>query len=65
MNITGPVNYIGPANGTLVPTETGDLKLTYEIDDFGDVIFDESFYIFLEPDTTAQAEDLICVEVIV
>ena len=65
VNITGPVSYVEPTNGALVPVVSGDIQLTYDIADFGDADFENSFGVILETDTTAQTDDLVCIDVTV
>src|SRR5690606_4596898 len=43
VNITGPVSYLGPEVGALVPLVSGEIQLTYDIPDFGDVDFQNAF----------------------
>ncbi len=58
--ITGPVAYISPANGALVPSVSGNIY-TYSIADFATVNNPNSFKLIMQPFTTAQAGDVICV----
>lgn len=58
--ITGPVTYIGPAAGALVPSVSGNL-FTYNISDFATINNTSAFKIQLQPFPTAQANDVICV----
>ncbi len=58
--VTGPVTYIGPAAGALTPTVTGNVY-AYAISDFGTINNASNFQILLQPFTTAQAGDVICV----
>jgi len=63
--VTGPVSYVGPLAGSLTPTVTGDLEFTYNIADFSLVNFQEDFALLLETETTAQAGELVCVDIVV
>ena len=58
--ITGPVTYIGPAPGALTPVVSGNVY-SYSISDFGTVNNSKDFQILLQPYTSAQAGDMICV----
>lgn len=58
--VTGPVTYIGPAPGALTPVVSGNVY-SYSISDFGTVNNSKDFQILLQPFTTAQAGDMICV----
>lgn len=59
-NITGPVTYMGPAAGALVPSVSGN-NFTYSIADFATINNSTDFRIQLQPFPTAQAGDVICV----
>lgn len=59
-NITGPVNYMGPAPGALTPTVVGNY-FSYAIADFATINNETDFKIMLQPFTSAQAGDLICI----
>src|SRR5690606_32604720 len=59
VNISGPVNYVEPAENALEPNVSGNIQLTYDIADFGNVDFESSFGVVLETDTTALAGDLV------
>jgi len=63
--VYGSVSYLEPAENALIPTVTGDLQFTYNIADFTDVNFQQDFALLLLTDTTAQAEELVCVDIIV
>jgi len=63
--VDGPVSYVGPANNALTPAVTGELQFTYSIADFGAVNFQQDFALMLETDTTAQAGESVCVDIIV
>jgi uncharacterized repeat protein (TIGR01451 family) len=58
--VSGPVNYMGPASGALVPNVVGN-TFTYVISDFATINNQTDFRILLQPFTTAQAGDVICV----
>ncbi len=59
--ITGPVSYMGPAAGALVPSVSGNI-FTYNIADFATINNATDFKILLQPFTNAQAGDVICVD---
>ncbi len=59
VTVTGPVKYVATA-GTKTPTINGNVY-TYEISDFGKVNFTEDFGLSFVTDTTAKADDQICV----
>jgi uncharacterized repeat protein (TIGR01451 family) len=61
INITGPVTYVAPANSALTPTVNGN-TFTYNITDFSNLT-PQSFGLQFQTDTTAQANDQICVHV--
>jgi len=63
--VDGPVSYVGPAVGSFTPSASGDLQFTYDIADFSLVNFQEDFGLRFQTDTTAQAGELICVDIIV
>ena len=58
--VSGPVTYMGPVAGALIPNVTGNVY-TYNIADFGTVNNINDFQIQLQPFPTAQAGDVICV----
>lgn len=58
--VSGPVTYIGPAPGALTPVVSGNVY-SYSISDFGTVNNSKDFQILLQPFTSAQAGDMICV----
>ncbi len=62
INVSGPVTYISPALGSLIPIVSGT-TFTYTIADFGSVNFLNDFNIILKTDTTATSGDSICVSV--
>jgi uncharacterized repeat protein (TIGR01451 family) len=59
VTVTGPVKYVATA-GTKTPTINGNVY-TYEITDFGKVDFTQDFGLSFVTDTTAKADDQICV----
>jgi uncharacterized repeat protein (TIGR01451 family) len=59
INITGPVTYVAPANNALTPIVNGN-SFTYNITDFN-TLTPASFGLQFQTDTTAQANDQICV----
>jgi uncharacterized repeat protein (TIGR01451 family) len=61
INVTGPVTFISPANIALTPTVNGN-TFTYNITDFS-TLTPQSFGLKFQTDTTAQANDQICVHV--
>jgi uncharacterized repeat protein (TIGR01451 family) len=61
INITGPVTYVAPANSALTPSVNGN-TFTYNIIDFS-TLTPTSFGLQFQTDTTAQANDQICVHV--
>jgi len=63
--VDGPVSYVEPADNSLTPNVAGDWQFTYDIADFSLVNFQEDFRLLFETDTTAQAGELICVDIIV
>lgn len=56
----GPVAYVGPAVGALVPVVSGN-TLTYTIADFGAINNSNAFVILLNTDTNAVSGDSVCV----
>ena len=62
INISGPVTYIAPAPGSLIPIVSGT-TFTYNIADFGSANFLNDFSIILKTDTIANSGDSICVSV--
>ncbi len=64
INVTGPVQYTGNPVGSLSPNVAG-LSFSYNISDFGSVNMHSDFQLEFLTDTTAQAGDVICVDVIV
>jgi uncharacterized repeat protein (TIGR01451 family) len=61
IQVSGPVSYVAPAAGALIPTVNGN-TYTYTISDFN-TITPQSFDLQFLTDTTAQANDQICVHV--
>ena len=61
IQVTGPVSFVAPAAGALTPTVNGN-TFTYNITDFN-TLNPNSFELQLLTDTTAQANDQICVHV--
>ena len=61
INVIGPVSFVAPAAGALTPTVSGN-TYTYNIIDFN-TLNANSFGLQLMTDTTAQANDQICVHV--
>jgi uncharacterized repeat protein (TIGR01451 family) len=61
INVIGPVSFVAPAIGALTPTVNGNV-FTYNIANFND-LNPNSFGLRLITDTTAQANDQICVHV--
>lgn len=62
VNVSGPVSYVGPAPGALMPTATG-LSFTYSVADFATVNASQDFQLIFNTDTTAQSGDSICVDI--
>ncbi len=58
--IIGPLTYIAPSIGALIPTVNGNV-FTYSISDFSAINNSTSFQLIFQTDTTAQANDLICI----
>jgi uncharacterized repeat protein (TIGR01451 family) len=61
ISLTGPVTFIAPASGALIPTVSGN-TFTYAVADFNSLT-PSSFGLILKTDTTAQAGEQICVHV--
>jgi uncharacterized repeat protein (TIGR01451 family) len=59
LTVIGPVKY-SPTAGKKVPVIDGNVY-TYEIADFGNINFTEDFVLDFVTDTTAKADDQICV----
>lgn len=64
ISVTGPVTFMGPAIGALTPAVAGNV-FTYTIADFASVNNSTAFNLLFSTDTTAQAGDVICVNVTV
>lgn len=64
VNVSGPVSFAGVPTSALIPQVSGNV-FTYNINDFGQINFQNSFRLLFETDTTAQADDFICVTVTV
>ena len=65
IDVSGGVSYVSPANGALVPTTVNGNVFTYEVTDFSVINLETDFGLILETDTTATADDTICVNVFV
>jgi len=63
VDINGPVSYLGPALGTVSPTQTGPLQFLYNIADFSLLDFEQDLRLVLETDPDAQSNDSVCVQV--
>jgi uncharacterized repeat protein (TIGR01451 family) len=61
IEINGPVTYITPGDNALTPTISGN-TFSYNIADFNSIT-SQSFGLKFQTDTTAQANDQICVHV--
>lgn len=59
-SVNGPVNFIGPAVGSLTPSVAGNIY-TYTISDFGSINNSTDFKLVFQVNTAAQAGDAICV----
>lgn len=64
VNITGPVTFAAPAQGALTPVISGN-TLTYSIADFGVLNFISDFGVIILTDTTAQAGNSVCFNVMI
>ncbi len=62
ITVTGPVTYVGPAAGALTPVVQGNVY-TFKILDFGTVNNIAAFNLVFKTNTTAQANDAVCVQV--
>jgi uncharacterized repeat protein (TIGR01451 family) len=65
ISIDGPVNYLNPAAGALTPNIAIDNNFSYDIADFGALNMQSAFELMLETDTTAQADNIVCVTITV
>jgi uncharacterized repeat protein (TIGR01451 family) len=63
IDINGPVNYAGTAAGALLPSSVSGNQITYVITDVSLIDMNNAFKFLFTTDTTAQAGDLICVNV--
>jgi uncharacterized repeat protein (TIGR01451 family) len=63
ISVVGPVNYLNPAQEALSPDNTAGNTFTYDIADFGAINPSSAFRLVFETDTTAQADDQICVTI--
>ncbi len=63
VNVSGPVQYVAPANGALIPTSVTGNILTYSISNISTVNLFNSFNSIFKTDTTAQGGDSVCVMV--
>jgi uncharacterized repeat protein (TIGR01451 family) len=61
IEVTGPVTYVSPILGALIPQVNGNI-FTYNVNNF-DSLTPTSFGLRLMTDSTAQANDQICVHV--
>jgi uncharacterized repeat protein (TIGR01451 family) len=64
VTVNGPVAFQGVPAGALNPVVSGVNQFTYNISDFSGVNFNNDFRLLFSTDTTAQAGDIICVNVI-
>lgn len=64
VNVSGPVSFAGVSSSALIPQVSGNV-FTYNIADFGQINFQNSFRLLFDTDTTAQANDFICITVTV
>jgi uncharacterized repeat protein (TIGR01451 family) len=62
INVNGPVTYNGVPYGALLPDAIVGNSFTYNIADFGTLSLN-SFGLLLLTDTTAQADELVCITV--
>ncbi len=60
--ITGPAKYIGPYGGALTPDSVAGNVLIYNIANWSGVNPYTNFDIIVQPDTTAQAGQQICIQ---
>lgn len=63
--MTGPVRYISPAAGSLMPSSVSGGTITWNIADFGTVNFFSDFNVIVQTDTSAQIGSIICFTLIV
>lgn len=64
ISVLGPVTYVSPGAGALTPSVAGNIY-TYTIADFAAITNDSAFNLVFATDTSAQAGNQICVNVIV
>ncbi len=64
IEITGPVEYVGPVSGALTPVVTG-LNISYIISDFSSLDIFHDFEFILVVDTLAMLGDTICANITV
>ena len=62
VTVDGPVNYIGPGNGALIPMINGN-SYTYIISDFANVDMDNDFSLIFETLPGALVRDSVCVDI--
>jgi hypothetical protein len=65
ISITGPASYVSPAPGALAPDNVSSNVLTYNVADFGNVDFNNSFNIMVQTNTNATIGNTICFTVTV
>jgi uncharacterized repeat protein (TIGR01451 family) len=63
VTVDGPVTYVGPAASALSPTSITGNVYSYHINLFSDVNFFTDFGLIFSTDTTATADDTICVNI--
>jgi uncharacterized repeat protein (TIGR01451 family) len=63
VTISGPVSYQGVPQGALTPVLSGQITFNYNISDFASLNFNNDLRLLFSTDTTAQADDVICVNV--
>ena len=59
-SVNGPITYVGPAAGALIPNVAGNVY-SYNIADFGTINNATDFSLVFQTDVTAQAGDAICI----
>jgi len=62
--LSGPISYVIPAPGALIPTVNGD-TLLWNIQDFSSIDPQTSFNFIVLTDTTAQMNDTVCIQLFV
>ncbi|MES2761513.1 MAG: T9SS type A sorting domain-containing protein [Bacteroidota bacterium] len=62
INVSGPVTYVSPAAGALIPLVSGN-SFTYVVSDFGTINNLQDFGLIMKTDTTATIGDSVCVHV--